>query len=71
MQSTGQLDLQVPQAMQASVILLGIDNPPSGQWLNFLFIVLGKTKFVNDFFPFGGENRHNFELRLCEDKKTQ
>lgn len=53
MQSTGQLDLQVPQAMQVSKIFLGIDNPPSfviSILCNSISIVLEMGQNVNDFF---------------------
>ena len=54
MQSTGQFDLQVPQAMQVSKIFLGIDNPPSlAKTLFPPFILLEIEQNVNDYFHTG------------------
>lgn len=47
MQSTGQLDLQVPQAIQVSRIFLGIVRPPHNIYHSTIHILHEVSYFVN------------------------
>jgi hypothetical protein len=47
MQSTGQLDLQVPQAIQVSRIFLGMVSPPNNIYLSNTHILHDDGVFVN------------------------
>lgn len=47
MQSTGQLDLQVPQAIQVSRIFLGIVRPPHNFYHSTIHILHEVSNFVN------------------------
>jgi len=48
MQSTGQLDLQVPQAIQVSRIFLGMVRPPHNIYHSTIHILHEEAVFVNN-----------------------